>query len=94
MKKPLQIIFSLIFVIICLIFTRTFVSNSMAVSGEVLGQITKQTSEYKTQNAILGEELYSQLSLTNLSEKASKLGFVEQKDILSLSEALPLAVKQ
>ena len=94
MKKPLQIIFSLVFIIVCLLITRTIVSNRIATSGELLGQISEKANVYKTQNALIGEELYSILSLTNLTKEASKLGFVNQVNTLSLSQSLPLAAKQ
>ncbi len=94
MKKELLIITGLLTVIACLLITRTVISNGISTSGEVLGQIKEKTNNLKMENAIIGEELYAMVSLTNLSEKASELGFVDQKDMVSLTKSLPLAIKQ
>jgi hypothetical protein len=94
MKKSLQIIFGLISIVVCLLITRTVVSNRIATSGGLLGQITDKTNSYKIQNAIIGEDLYSVLSLTSLAKKASGLGFVSQGNAISLAQSLPLAAKQ
>ncbi len=94
MKKEIFIVTSLIAVIVCLLITRTVISNGISTSGEVLGQIKEKTNALKMENAIIGEELYAMVSLTNLSEKAEKLGFVNSKDTVSLTKSLPLAIKQ
>jgi hypothetical protein len=94
MKSSLKMITGLVFVIICLLVTRTVVSNGIATSGEMLGQITEKTNSYKMQNKLIGEQLYSTLSLTNLVKKASDLGFVSEGKVVSLSQSLPLAARQ
>ncbi len=94
MKKQILIISGLTLIAVCLLMVKTFVSNDISTSGELLGQIKEKSNEYKMENAILGEELYAMVSLTNLSKEASKLGFVDQKNVVSLSNSLPLAIKQ
>jgi hypothetical protein len=94
MKKPILIIFGLTLIALCLLVVRTAVSNRIATSGELLSEIMIKTDRYKQQNAIIGEELYASLSFIKLSEKASSLGFIASKNTFSLSQNLPLAVRQ
>ncbi len=94
MKKPALTILFLIFVILVLSVVKTFVSNRISTSGMVLGAIEDKISYYKTENALLSEKLYSMSSLTNISNQAEKLGFVEEKTNFVLTNPLPIALKQ
>jgi cell division protein FtsL len=93
MKKPIYLIGILITIIISLFVVKTFVSNRISTSGVQLGYTQEKIAEYKTQNAILHEKVYAQSSLTYLSQKAEKKGFVQSKTTFAVSQGLPLARK-
>jgi hypothetical protein len=93
MKKPIYLIGILMTIIISLFVVKTFVSNRISTSGVELGYTQEKIAEYKTQNAILKEKVYSKSSLTYLSRVAQKKGFVESKSTFAVSKGLPLARK-
>jgi hypothetical protein len=73
---------------------RIYISNQVATSGVVLGQIQQRIDSYKMENIILAENLYTKSSLTNIAEQASKQGYVEQKTNFVLNGQVPVAYKQ
>jgi Na+-transporting NADH:ubiquinone oxidoreductase subunit NqrC len=94
MKKPVLIIGSLIIIILILSVTRIFISNQVATSGVVLGEIQEEAANVKTENALLAEKLYTKSALTNIDSEAEKLGFVTQNSDFVLSGQVPVAYKQ
>ncbi len=94
MKKPLILISFLVLIIVVLFGARTVVSNRISTSGVELGATQDDLSFYKTENTILKEKIYALSSLTSVSERAKKLGFVESKDTFAVSKSLPIALKQ
>lgn len=94
MKKPAVIVGILIITVLVLSIFKTFVSNRISTSGAALGSIEEKISEYKTENALISEKLYTLSSLTSVSEKADKLGFVEEKSSFVLTNPVPIALKQ
>lgn len=91
MKKPVLIL-GILFIIIGILFgVRTVASTRITTSGLELGRIQDATHEYKTQNTILKEKIFSLSSLTQVSEAASKEGFVEGKSTFAVSGARPIA---
>lgn len=94
MKKPKVIIIFLIGLIVVLSIVKAIVYNRLSTSGVFVGKIEEQISFYKTQNAILSEELLASSSLTNIIARASELGFInETEPLLILKTSRPLAVK-
>jgi hypothetical protein len=94
MKKPAFLLFSLILIIVVLFIVRIYISNNVATSGVVLGTIQVQIENYKLENSVISEKLFSLSSLTNISQKAYDLGYEEQKSELVLTRNLPVAIKQ
>ena len=94
MKKYNLIITALILTTLFLLTARVVISNRMSTSGFALGEVNKEISFYKTQNAILSEHYLASSSFTNLASVAAKLGFVEGKSNFVLTNSLPLAVKR
>lgn len=94
MKKPILIIAILFITIGALVVTRSVVAARITTSGLELSQVKSETSELKTQNAILREEIFSLSSLTHVSETAEKVGFVESKDVYAVSAARSIARKE
>ena len=94
MKKPAVIIGILIITVLVLSIFKTFVSNRISTSGTVLGAIEEKINGYKTENALISEKLYALSSLTSISEKADKLGFIEGKSSFVLTNPVPIALKQ
>lgn len=95
MKKPALIIIFLIGLIVVLSVTKAIIYNKLSTSGVFVVELEEQISFYKTQNAILSEELLASSSLTNIAIRAENLGFTNKdKSLLVLKTSRPLAVKQ
>ena len=94
MKKQVLLIAGLIVIVFGLSIVRIYISNQVATSGVVLGQIQQQIDTYKMENIILAENLYIKSSLTNIAVVAQKQGFVEQKTDFVLNGQVPVAYKQ
>jgi hypothetical protein len=94
MKKGVLSILALVLIVFGLSIIRIYISNQVATSGVVLGQIQQQVDSYKMENIILAENLYTKSSLTNIAEDAQKQGFVPQKTEFVLNGQVPVAYKQ
>jgi hypothetical protein len=94
MRKVVLLIGILTLIVFGLSIVRIYISNQVATSGVVLGQIQQQVDAYKIENIQLAEVLYTKASLTNIAEQASKEGFVEPKTDFVLNGQLPVAYKQ
>ena len=94
MKKSSVTILILIGIIIALSIVQGGISNKLSTKGILVGKIEEEINYYKTQNAILSEELLSHSSLTNLASKASELGFAKERNQFVLNSSAPLAVRQ
>jgi hypothetical protein len=94
MKKQVLLPGILILIVFGLSLVRIYISNQVATSGVVLGQIQQQVDAYKIQNMLLAENLYTMSSLTNIAQEASSEGYVEQKTDFVLNGQAPVAYKQ
>lgn len=94
MKKQILLVTGLILIVFVLSIVRIYISNQVATSGVVLGQIEQQVDTYKMENIQLAENLYTKSSLTNIAEEAGKQGFVPQKTDFVLNGQVPVAYKQ
>lgn len=94
MKKPAFIITLLLGLVIILSVAKVVVYNRLSTSGVFVSKIEGEINSLKTQNAILSEKLLTQSSLTNISEKAEKLGFVRENSLMVLKTSEPLAIRQ
>lgn len=94
MKKPILFIITLLIIVLSLSIIRIYISNQIATSGVVLGQVQSEIDLYKTQNIILAEKLYSESSLTNIAERATRDGYVAQSSDFVVSGKIPVAFKQ
>jgi cell division protein FtsL len=94
MKRPVQIITTLVFLIIALGVVRVTVSNGLSTSGIAVKSIEDNVSSFKKENLILQEQLLSISSYTEIASKAGELGFVPDKTNLVISTSLPIALKQ
>jgi cell division protein FtsL len=94
MKKPMFLIIFIGLIIIGLSLVRVTVVNSISTTGIELVTLQNEINSYKKQNTLLKEQYLETSSLTNIQDKAKKLGFVEAKSQIYLSTPLPLALKQ
>jgi cell division protein FtsL len=94
MKKPILLIAILLVIVLTLSLVRIYISNQIATSGVVLGQVQSEIDSYKTQNILLSEKLYTQSSLTNIAKEAAKEGYVAQSSDFVLNGQVPVAYKQ
>jgi hypothetical protein len=94
MKKPILIISILLVIVLSLAIVRIYISNQVATSGVILGQVQNENDAYKIQNIQLSEKLYLQSSLTNIAKEATKEGFVTQSSDFVLNGQVPVAYTQ
>ena len=95
MKKPVLIIIFLLGIIITLSLVKAVLYNRLSTSGVFVAEAEEKISFYKTQNAILSEELLTSSSLGNIVAKAEELGFTNKdSSLLVLKISRPLAVKR
>ena len=94
MKKPALIIIFLMGLIIALSIVKAALYNRLSTSGVFVSRVEEEINSYKTQNAILSEKLLILSSLTNISEKAVKLGFVRDNSLMVLKTSRSLAVRK
>ena len=94
MKKSSFVILLFIGLIILLSIVQGGVSNKLSVKGVMVSKIESEINYYKTQNAFLSEKLLSYSSFTNLTSRASELGFVKERKEITLGSSVPLAVRQ
>jgi cell division protein FtsL len=95
MKKPAHIILFFVGIIVLLSVVKVIAYNGLSISGVFVGKVEDEINFYKTQNAILSEKLLTLSSLTNISERAEKEGFInENRSIMIIEKSKSLAVKQ
>ena len=94
MKKQILLLAGLVLIVFGLSIVRIYISNQVATSGVILGQIQQQIDTYKMENIILAENLYTKSSLTTIAVEAQKQGFVEQNTDFVLNGQVPVAYKQ
>ena len=93
MKKSYIIIIFLLGIVIALSVGRAILHNTMSTSGIFVSKTEQEIYFYKTQNAILSEELLAESSLTGIAEKAQKLDFTNKNTLMVLGGSKPLAVR-
>lgn len=95
MKRGYILLSGLIGIAIILSIVQISVSNMLSTGGIELAQVQEDIHSYQKDNAILKEQIYSIASLTNISEKADKLGYVTgvDKSTLVIANPQPLAIK-
>ncbi len=92
MKKPFLLIIFLIIIIITLSIVRVAFLNGVSTAGIKLADIELEIEKYRKENTLMEEKILGSSALTNLEVKARKLGFVEPKSQVYLSNPLPLAL--
>lgn len=93
MKKAYLLITFLLGVTIALAMGKAVLQNTLSTSGVVVDKIDQEISYYKTQNAILSEQLLTISSLTNIEEKAKQAGFVKENSSMVIKTSSSLAVR-
>ena len=94
MKKPALFIGFLILVILILSIVRIYISNGVSTSGIVLGKIEEETQNYKLENSLLSEKLYTLASLTEIDSKAESMGYTDKRSDYVISSQQSVALKQ
>ncbi|MCL4353756.1 hypothetical protein M1615_04850 [Patescibacteria group bacterium] len=94
MKKPALLILFLLTVILLLSVVRIYISNQIATSGVVLGDLEQKTEQLKIDNSELAQKVYAYSSLTNVAAKAYDLGYTDQTSDYVLSNQMPVAIRQ
>ncbi len=78
MKRYTFLLGGLMGIIIILSVVQISVSNMLSTGGISLSKMQEEIANYQRDNAMLREKIYTQASLTNISHKADKLGFVQE----------------
>ncbi len=92
MKKS-YIIIILLGLVTALSMGKAVLQNTLSTSGIFISKAEQEINFYKTQNAILSEELLAASSLTNIIEKAQQSGFTSENTLMVLKTSRPLAAK-
>lgn len=94
MKRPVLFISFIFSIVVGLTVIQVGIMNQMTTTGIELVKIEKELTMYRKENTILEEQLLASESLTNISGKAKRLGFVDSKSQVYFSTPLPLALNQ
>lgn len=95
MKKDYTIIIFLLGLIVMLSIGKAVFHNMLSTSGIFVSKAEQEINFYKTQNAMLSQELLTSSSLMNILGVASELGFTNKSpSFFALKTSRPLAVKQ
>ena len=94
MKKSALVISLDIGIILFLLIIQAVIANGLSTGGVLLEKLEGQIRSYQKENAILNEKVSMGSSLSQVSEKAAKLDFVETKTAFVLTKSQPLAVRR
>lgn len=93
MKKSYILVIFLLGLAVSLSIAKAVLQNTLSTSGIFVSKAEKEIDFYKTQNAILSEELLTASSLTSIIEKAQQSGFTNENTLMVLKTSRPLAAK-
>lgn len=80
-KAKLQIMFTIGLLTLALVFGQLVFANNLATDGERLSKIEDEISQLEAENMSIRMEIAKKSSLTNLSQKAEKIGYLRAKVI-------------
>ncbi len=93
-KKGKPYFFSiLILVVIILALAKLVVSNRLATFGQRLTQIEKERINLRKEKYVLEEKIYQLSSLESVRQRARIIGFDRQREIISFSREVPVALR-
>lgn len=94
MKKSYIIIIFLLGLVVVLSMAKAVLHNMLSTSGIFVSKVEQEVNFYKTQNAVLSEELLTASSLTNIIQKAQQSGFTNENTLMVFKTSMPLAVNR
>lgn len=94
MKRPTRLIIFILLIIVALSIVKITVENSISTTGAELARLETDINGQERANEILKERYLESSSLTALSQKAEKNGFIDAQSQVYLSAPLPLALRQ
>jgi cell division protein FtsL len=94
MKRPALFIIFILTIIIGLSIAQIGIANQVSTAGSELASLQNNVSDLKRENAVLQEQILTTASLTNISEKAARMGFVLKKAEVYLNTSTSLAMRQ
>lgn len=94
MKKSILILSCFVFVVIAQIFLQITLSSQMASAGTELILLQSKVETLKKQNLIIQQKVLQSSSLDAISQKAKKLGYIEDNAPVYLTAPIPLALNQ
>jgi len=89
--KPLLVVIILISVIVGLSITQVALTNRVSTAGIELEDMQSEIALLTKENILLEQRVLEYSALTNVSNEAKALGFVEAKSQIYLTNPLPLA---
>jgi hypothetical protein len=92
MNRSILILILLVGLALVLSIGKAILQNTLSTSGIFVSQAKQEIDYYKTQNAILSEELLTASSLSIIAREAEKAGFVGASNqfVLKTSHSLSL----
>jgi hypothetical protein len=93
MKRSLLVIMFLVGLVALLSIGKAILQNALSTSGIFVDEAQQEISYYKTQNAILSEELLAASSLSTIAKKAGEAGFVSENNQFVLKTSRPLSYR-
>jgi len=92
-KKGARLLIVINVLVLILAMCQLAVSHHLATLGGRLRQLEAKALQLERENRILMEEINNSGSLSEISLKAEKLGFVRTTAVLHLTPQLPVALK-
>ncbi|RJQ26253.1 hypothetical protein C4577_03900 [Candidatus Parcubacteria bacterium] len=94
MRKINILIFMLIVISFTLEIANIYLSNKVTSNSIYASKIEQQIKDLDNKNQILKSDILNYTSFEMISSRAAELGFVENKEYITLSSPLDLAINR
>jgi cell division protein FtsL len=81
-KIKVKLLVTSSFIVFVLLFAQLVFANNLATEGEKIAGVEQEIQRLEAENTSLKVEIAKSSSLTNLSEKAKKLGYQKPSEII------------
>lgn len=90
-KKRTAINYSLVLIIIFLIFWEVIILNKHSTMGDMLTLFNRNIDKYENENNLLSQKIASSSSMITIAQKAQEYGLDSSSKIFALTSSAPLA---
>ncbi|OGH38842.1 MAG: hypothetical protein A2905_03040 [Candidatus Levybacteria bacterium RIFCSPLOWO2_01_FULL_36_10] len=92
MKRPILLLTILFIIAMVFEVVNVYLLNKVTTDSIYVIKIKQEISSYKQKNIVLKTEILESTSMNMIASRASDLGFVESKEVISLYSPLTVAV--